>query len=103
MSGTIVINQNDPWIAATWIYSYIMERSAAYIPQKLFPNLRLLMSEDENPMCLIVVEVFVAKKKEVFFFDALRSAYEDILREDGKSFVDKEFYNGFFSKGIESY
>lgn len=97
MSGTIIINQDDPWIAATWVYSYIMERTAEYIPPNSFPNLRLLMNEDENPMCLIVADKLSQEERKVFF-DALRRAYDDILREDGKSFADREFYNGFLER-----
>jgi hypothetical protein len=95
MSGVILINRDDPWIGASWVYSYIMERSLPYVPAQ-FGRLRNLMNEDENPLRRVVADELTEKEREVFF-EALKRGYEDILNEDGKSFEDREFYSAFMN------
>ncbi|HEY0429710.1 MAG TPA: hypothetical protein VGC76_18150 [Pyrinomonadaceae bacterium] len=97
MSGGIAFKSGESWIAATWVFSSIMDFAREYISKKLYPNLYSVTTWEENPIHFILIEE-LSKDEERIFYDSLKKGFEDAVKNDGEGFADRTYYLNFIER-----
>ncbi|MDQ3750978.1 MAG: hypothetical protein M3367_18460 [Acidobacteriota bacterium] len=94
MSGGITFSPEKVWIVATWAYRYTTDFIRNHVSEDSFPKLYSLVTEDENPLNFIFLDKLTVDERREFF-SAVKLAYDDIIKENGKTFVSREYYENY--------
>jgi len=96
MSGLIKRNDEEAWIAASWVFDHIMRLVRKFVSAD-FPNVRDLMDEAANPLQYIDLSKLSLAELKIFC-EALDAAYVDAEKAGSNSFASVEFYLGFMER-----
>jgi hypothetical protein len=94
MSGGISFSSEKSWIVSGWAYRFTVEHIRNHISKQSFPKLYSLLTEEENPLEFISLEKLNFAEREEFF-SALKLAFNDIITQNGKNFVSREYYQNY--------
>ena len=94
MSGGISFSSEKSWIVATWAYCFTIEHIGNHVSKDSFPKLYSLVTDDEDPLNFIFLEKMTVDERREFY-SAMKLAYDDIIKENGETFVSREYYENY--------
>ncbi len=97
MSGGISFSSEKSWIVATWVYRHLTQYTQKHVSKDSFPNLHNLLSEDENPIHFILYEELTSEER-LKLFSAIQLAYNDIIKDNGEGFVNREYFLNYLDR-----